>query len=157
MRRFALPVAVAAVFCLVVACHEYAAGHKHIHKPKHKHHMKAGTMCRDLPCNKVVYVDSNCNLTDESGAVLTEIDVLVGTRICIFNKSDCSIVLKFDDELFGSTRSRVTLGEGECENLIVNREARGNDYMMGIVCPCVEGEGHTNPTVKVGEDDEGGG
>jgi len=159
MRNLRIMAVVVATAFVAVGCHEFSkVDGRHFHRPRPKKVISTrGTWCNGLHCNKAVYIDSHCNLTDESGTVITYIAALGWTRICFFNNSGCPVVLRFDPELFGQSRETVSLSAGECVNLMVNLEAETHNYPFEIICQCVEGQGHTNPEVKVGDGEEEGG
>jgi len=165
MRCFRLLI-LAVIASVLTGCPPTGTPPKHIHTnriPKQHdrypaaHPKTVRTYCKDLVCNREVYIDEHCNVTDASGAEVTELSALIGTRICFFNHAGCTVILKFDEELFGASRARVTLNNGECVNLIVNAEAASNTWLFEVICDCVSGGGHGNPEIKVGGGTEGGG
>jgi hypothetical protein len=130
--------------------------HENIYRKYHGPPVTTYSMCSNLFCNQIYYVESHCLLTDASGHAVTSIDVNIHTRVCIVNKAGCPITLKSDEELFGSSHKAVTLDDGECSNMRVQLEAAGKDYVIEILCSCVD-NGNSNPDVHVGHDEEGGG
>jgi hypothetical protein len=150
MRNLRLVVAVLAAFCVVAGCHHWRKKPPFPPRPPYK-----GIWCKSRVCNVSVYLSEDCELTDASGTPLGIIDLKVGTHLCFFNRSACPVVLEFPTDLFGESRAETSLNGGECINLTVNGEARGQEYLFDIVCECEEGNGHTNPQVRVGDDDEG--
>ena len=113
------------------------------------------TLCTSAACDHVIYVNANCVVTNGTEA-LDEIDLLVGTHLCVYNQSGCELTVKFEkEELFGSRA--YTLPADGCVNLTVKSAARGNHYTTEFVCDkcsSAAGGGHTNPDVKVGDDEE---
>lgn len=114
-------------------------------------------ICQGRTCNQVVHItvaNTLCVPVNGSGEPAESINVLVGTRVCWINDTNCEVTLRFNTELFDQW---VTLGPGECANKTVLSTARGQTYTYSIGGDCcATGSGHGNPEVIVGEDDEGG-
>jgi hypothetical protein len=99
----------------------------------------------------VIYINGNCLVTNGTNA-LSEVDVLVGDHLCIYNQSGGELTLKFREaELFGSMVYTVPV-DG-CVTLTVKPEARNKTYATEFICTGSSGGGHTNPDVKVGGDE----
>jgi hypothetical protein len=122
----------------------------------HKYVTRFPLLCNGLWCMQTVYI-GNCELQDADGSALTEIVVKHGDRLCVVNRSSCYIVLTFATDLFGRSQPYVSLAPGECTNLSVNQGATGS-YGLELICDCGDatGEGHTNPTVRIGGGDDDG-
>lgn len=157
-REYWLLVALLAMAGLT-GCHHWANKKERI--PKKNFERLLLPSCQGLWCDVLLSVDADCILRDASGAPVTEIAALVGTHICFRNRTGCALTLVFDDDLFGESRSRITVENDECVNLTVNAEANINSgeddvWPFDIFCNCgdMSGDGHTNPTVRVGEDEE---
>src|SRR5262249_24548673 len=137
--------------------YEATTRYQHIHENPYRNHVlhiARWTVCQSHLCSRAIYVNSNCEVTDGTN-VLTEIDVLVGTHLCIFNQSGCKLTVKWEDTLFGASSYEVP-AEG-CVNLTVQAGARGQSFISNFICVCAEGGGHSNPDVKVGDGEEPGG
>lgn len=110
-------------------------------------------MCSSLWCNQKVYLE-DCNLADADGNTLSEIVVKNGERVCFYNRSSCDITIKYSTDLFARSESYVTIAQDECTTLTVASDAT-DSYRIELICDCgSKGEGHTNPTVRIGGDDE---
>jgi hypothetical protein len=155
-RFFAVLMAIASLG--TTGCHE-VANIRHIHENPYRREMttlmpRFTTLCSSTACTRVIYINGDCLVTDGTN-VLPEIDVLVNTRLCIYNQSGCELTIKFDARLFGE--SSYTVAADGCVNLTVKEGARGQDYTTEFICTncaAAEGGGHTNPDVKVGDDEE---
>ena len=120
-------------------------------------------ICQGYWCDFFVTINSDCSMVDSAGKPITEITLThAGDNICFLNESGCALTLEFPEELFGPTRMKVDLENHECVNLSVLSGAKptGTDtdelWLFDIYCNCgdMTGEGHTNPGVRVGEDEE---
>jgi hypothetical protein len=157
MRRI-FTVLTAVVSLCATGCHEATSRYRHVHENPYRGDLNVTiprftTLCSSAACDRVIYVVANCLVTDGHDPI-PEIDVLVGTHLCIYNQSGCELTLKFESEALFGSRSYTVAADG-CVNLTVKSEARGHDYTTEFVCSgCAMGGGHTNPDVKVGEDEE---
>lgn len=114
-------------------------------------------MCSGLGCDVMLYVD-NCELKDASGNTLSDITVHHGDRVCFKNTADCNITVRYSTDLFARSSPYFSLGPDECVNVTVSQGAT-ESYRLELICDCggASGAGSSNPTVRVGEDEEGGG
>lgn len=157
MKRSHIGLLAMAALCMLNACEHRRTLriHENWYRERHNPVKVWPHWAQGFGCNRVVYIDADCQLTDASGAALPDpILAKVGTRICFFNRTDCELILKAPDALFGQNRAIITLAEDESINVTVKDAARGNEWSMEIHCQCLQGEDLTNPTVRVGEEDE---
>ncbi len=162
MKRSQIIFAACAAAIAIGGCAGFTPPHQHIHenwyrrgKVPDKALQITSTWCEGLRCHWAMHFDSHCQPVDDDGNSLTTINAKIGTHICFYNDSGCPLVLKFGNVLFGPTHPNITIDNGKCATLIVTREAAGQTFSIEQICTCVQGRGHTNPTVKVGDDEEG--
>ncbi|HET6462424.1 MAG TPA: hypothetical protein VFH33_01380 [Candidatus Krumholzibacteria bacterium] len=161
MRRLQVILAACAALFLLGSCASYSP-HDHMHENPNRWKKLpdkmlpiVSTWCNGVRCHRVIKFDPHCNAFDAANQPITQdIPAKIGTHICLFNETGCELVLKFGNVLFGPSNAVVTIPRGQCTTLLVTQEAANGTFSVEPICPCIEGRGHTNPTVKVGEDEE---
>ena len=164
MRKLQFAIVAVALLSVVSSCMELTRHPRDMHENWYRRHHPnltvnpaMGKWCEGLRCNRVLNLDKNGQWSDDSGTPITNVDALIGTHICFYNKTGCELALKFGNVLFGASHATTIIRTGECATLLVTREAAKGIFSIEPVAECLEGGGHTNPTVRVGDGEEDGG
>jgi hypothetical protein len=122
-------------------------------------HATAETEACDGPCKVVSHFNDECEPVSPAGEPRNSVRIRPRQSVCFVNNTECTIRLNFPDPLFGDEEVEVTLAPGECERLIVDRQAAHKKISYTIACssPCVRDGGSGNPDFNVGGGGGGGG
>lgn len=162
MRRVHVTFTAIAALFVVAGCAEYVP-HQHMHENWYRRRAPNNVVqtvtksCDGKQCQRTLHFDGHCEPTDDNGHSLTLINANVGTHICIFNDGNCKLLVRCGKVLFGPSNEAVPIEPGKCVIMVVTGEARNQSFTLEQICTCVEGRSHTNPEVKVGNDEEPGG
>ena len=117
----------------------------------------------DGHCKVEVHLDSKCAPVDDGGKSSLKTNVNPNSWVCFINDAGCTVRLTFPGGLFVDDKNNgveeVTLKDGECARLRVDRQAARKKFMYTIACDCtgVPGGGSGNPEFNVGGGGGGGG
>ena len=127
--------------------------------PRRGHETEKSPAACGEHCKVDVHFNEKCAPVDADGNSMEKVHINPNTWVCLINDAGCTVRLTFTKSPFSTGETEVTLENGKCIRLQIDRQAARKKFPYTIACDCpnVPGGGSGNPEFNVGGGGGGGG